>query len=169
VTYNVLTRIKAVLINALIGLLVTVICSPSACLRIRADLTQPSSSNIHRATAWPTHNENQADKTPATVELEAPAQQAQAQQWDLHCPLEGNLKHTLRQEPGQCSSILNHGNVRSYEVGYAEAGSKQSAPKMSANYWAEMLLVSAASPGVLPAAILILPPLISVLSGSSRL
>jgi hypothetical protein len=29
VTYNVITRIKAVLINALIGLLVTVICSPS--------------------------------------------------------------------------------------------------------------------------------------------
>jgi hypothetical protein len=30
VTYNVITRIKAVLINALIGLLVTVICSPNA-------------------------------------------------------------------------------------------------------------------------------------------
>jgi hypothetical protein len=28
VTYNVITRIKAVLINALIGLLITVICSP---------------------------------------------------------------------------------------------------------------------------------------------
>jgi hypothetical protein len=42
VTYNVITRIKAVLVNALIDLVVTVICSPShihteSCNRMKAE------------------------------------------------------------------------------------------------------------------------------------
>jgi hypothetical protein len=76
-----------------------------------------SRKGCRKATSSPSHGprdgSRKGSRKVANPDRSCSAQQAQAQQWDLHCPLEGNQKHTLRQEPGQCASILNDGNVRS--------------------------------------------------------
>jgi hypothetical protein len=83
-----------------------------------ADLGQISSSDIHRATAWPTHNDKLADKTPVSGEGESLDHQAgQAQQPHLHRTLEDNQKDKLRFNDGLVLGLGTYG-------AWVETGSK---------------------------------------------
>jgi hypothetical protein len=74
------------------------------------DLGQIRSSDIHRATAWSTHNDKLADKTPVSGEGEFLDHQAgQVQQPHLHRTLEDNQKDKVGINDGLVLGIGTYG------------------------------------------------------------